>query len=144
MRELCKALSVDYHFPARRHFQEIYAAHQRAFSRAAQPYYTEYLTVVYREVYIIESNNIFFRRFVDLAKILISIILHISQIKNGTESSYAFSPVENTFYMTGYEASERFWAHIIMHMLIMRIIPIIMLSKRTLNMCCSLLLSRMA
>ena len=33
--------------------------------------------------------------------------------------------------MTGYEASERFWARIIMHMLIMRIIPIIMLSKRT-------------
>jgi hypothetical protein len=32
--------------------------------------------------------------------------------------------------MTGYEASERFWAHIIMHMLIMRIIPIIMLSLR--------------
>ena len=41
--------------------------------------------------------------------------------------------------MTGYEASERFWARIIMHMLIMRIIPIIMLSLRLYNIIGSLL-----
>lgn len=39
----------------------------------------------------------------------------------------------------GYEASEQFWARIIMHMFIMRIMPIIMLSKRVLNMFGSLL-----
>jgi hypothetical protein len=36
--------------------------------------------------------------------------------------------------MTGYEASGRFWARIIMHMYIMRIIPIIMLSLRRIDM----------
>ena len=49
------------------------------------------------------------------------------------------SGLQSTLKMTGYEASERFWARIIMHMLIMRIIPIIMLSLRLYNIIGSLL-----
>ena len=53
-----------------------------------------------------------------------------------TRKLVAFRPVVNTFSASNrqvYEASEQFLAHIIMHMLIMRIIPIIMLLVRKLR-----------
>ena len=144
--QLREALAVDYHLAAGRAFEEVYAAHQGALSCAAETDDAEYLAVLNCEVYAVKRDNLFLRCFIDLAEILQFYHINTPKIKQ-TRKLVAFRPVVNTFSASDrqvYEASEQFLAHIIMHMLIMRIIPIIMLSKRTLNMCCSLLLSRMA